>query len=1010
MQKVRHLQQDINFSYKLNTSKLLQRYYKIWLFYVLLLIIYTGCAYPYNTPQARKARQAQRIAKQQKPTAQDSIPAIANIDSILSNVATLEDSTKIIITKDSTTSISADTTSTDPNQTTISTDSIGKKPVVIIPKTDSTFQPLLDSSNIDSTVVSDSILTDSLAPLDSLILDSLSSAKVDSNPQFIFMSPDSLNVPVQYTAKDSMIYDVIARRVYLYGKAEVVFERYNLSAGHIIFDFATNLATATGIKDSTGKMSQFPIFDDKSQKFESRKIIFNFKTKKGKVFDASLEQGNAYLLSKATKFISGGDTSSTNDILYSQGCLYTSCDHKIPHFGIRATKAKIIPNKLLVFGPSFLEIMGTPTPIVLPFGFFPITKDRRSGLILSTDFDFSPQWGPGLRGIGFYLGLSKYWDLSVTSDLYVRGSYRLHLDSRYSKRYKYNGSVSINFSNQVQDEKNTPDYELRRDFNIQWIHSQDQKAHPSQSFTTNINFGTASYFKNNSLNVDDILQSTMTSSVSYNKRFVGTPFSLSARMNVSQNTANRRMTITLPQLDLRMNQIFPFKRQKAVGKSRWYERIGLSYNASFRNSGSTIDTVLFQPGGIQEFLDNMEYDIQHSPNLSMSFKVLKYINVQPSIRYTGRVYFYANDQYLDPTPVIDTTNGDTTAYGTIITKREYGLHTVHDFGASLNLNTQIFATGTFNLGALNKIRGVFRPNVGFTWKPDYTTDNWGFYDSVQVDTRYYDDYTRYSRFRSHPTGEQQAAITFSLSGRFDARMKKGKRDTTSKDPYKKVVLLNNISLSGNYNFMADSLHLSTFNFSANTTLFQHIGVTFSAVFDPYVADIDNNRRLNTFEWTKNKRLVRLTTASLTLSTRLTPQMIEGVFKGKKQQNNNNKTKSNKQAFQLFQAIGINYNLRIQQQYFEGVDSIVVASNELSFSGGINLSKGWEIRVGRIGYDFSRQALTFPDFTFSRNLHCWQMGLNWQPQRETWNFYIRVNPSSPLGFINIPQRKQPNNLF
>lgn len=990
---------------------MLQRYYKIWLFYIVLLIIYTGCAYPYNTKQAQKARQAQRLAqKQKKTTVQDTIPAIANIDSILSNIPTTVDSIKSTIA-DSTIVVVIDSTSKDSVPTIILKDSINKKPVITIPEVDSINQPLEDSLTIDSSTVVDSFATDSLPPLDSLTVDSFSAVVLDSNSNvpLIVMSPDSLNVAVQYAAKDSMVYDVIARRVYLYGEAEVVFERYNLSAGHIIFDFATNLATATGIKDSTGKMSQFPVFDDKSQKFESRKIIFNFKTKKGKVFDASLEQGNAYLLSKATKFISGGDTTSVNDILYSQGCLYTSCDHKIPHFGIRTTKAKIIPNKLLVFGPSFLEIMGTPTPIILPFGFFPITKDRRSGLILSTDFDFSPQWGPGLRGIGFYLGLSKYWDLSVTSDLYVRGSYRLHVDSRYRKKYKYNGNISINFSSQVQDEKGTPDYELRRDFNIRWVHTQDQKAHPSQTFSTNINFGTASYFKNNSLNVNDVLQSTLTSSISYNKRFVGTPFSLSARMNVSQNTANRRMTITLPQLDLRMNQIFPFKRQKAVGKSKWYERIGLSYNMSARNSGSTIDTVLFQPGGIQDFLDNMDYDIRHSPNLSMSFKLFEYINIQPSVRYTGYWYFYANDQYLDPTPVIDTTTGDTTAFGTVVTNRNYGFYTVHDFGASINMNTQIFATGTFNIGPLNKIRGVFRPNIGFTWKPDYTTDNWGFYDSVQVDTRYYDDYTRYSRFRSHPTGEQQAAITFSLAGRFDARMHKSKRDTVSQEPYKKVVLLNNVSISGNYNFMADSLRLSTINFSANTTLFKYIGVTFSAVFDPYTADIDNNRRLAVFEWTKNKRLARLTTANLNISTRLSPQIIESIFKGKKQQNSTT-PKKNKQAFQLIQSVGINYNLRIQQQYFEGVDSMVIASNEISFSGGINLSKGWQIQVGRIGYDFSRQALTFPDFTFSRNLHCWQMGLNWQPQRETWNFYIRVNPSSPLGFINIPQRKQPNNLF
>jgi len=947
---------------------------------LLLLLGQSACRYPYYTPQAKKARKALKAEKKARKAAAAQLPA-----------------------SDSTTTASDEGLDQLPSTDPKARGGQKKETDKLVNATEQDDLPAIDSSQL------------ALVAIDSSGQDSLLLAKSDSLPPIVF-NPDSLDSPVQYDAKDSTIYDLMNQKIYLYGSAEINYGRYQLKAGYIEVDFLTSIATAQGFPDSTAPsgIREMPYFSDGNQKFEAKKIMYNFKTKKGKVFDTSTEQGDGYFLSKATKFISkSGDSTASSDVLYAGGCTYTTCDHKHPHFGLRSSRAKVIPGKLIVVGPSFIEIMGSPTPLALPFGFFPITNSRKSGLILSTNIDFSPNWGAGIREIGYYQVISDQMDLKLTGDFYTRGTFRVNLESNYKMRYKASGGLRISYARTVEDEPGTPDYSLLKDFNISWTHQQDAKAHPSQSFAASVNLGTSDYFRNTEPSANLTLQSTLQSSISYSKRFLGTPFSLAIAARHSQNTSSNTMNITAPQTTLTMNQIYPFQRKVQVGKQRWYERIGFSYSATANNSFQIADSLLFSADGLAEAMEEAKYSVVHSPRVNLSLKLFKYINIQPNISYQESWYFYANEQSFDPTLVItaDTTFDDDdptvisdieldTTFGTLNEFRDYGFNAVRNFSAGVNMSTQLFATGTYNIGRLEKVRAVIRPNVGLNWRPDYQSDFWGYYGSVQTDSRYPDELTTYRRFDAVPSGGEQALLTYSLNSRIEGKLKRSRRDT-SKQQNNKFPILNNLNVSGNYNFAADSLRWSTISLNANTTLFKMVNATFSMVFDPYIADQNTNTRLNTLEWTKNGRLARFTSGALALSTQINPNSLKQLFSDPYR--SKSKKEEEAKSFDILQQLSLNYNLRFSRAYIEGVDSLQFTANEISMSGAFRLSKNWDIRIYRMGYDFDKKRITYPDFGFSRSLHCWEMGMRWQPEQRTWNFFVQVRPGS-LGFLKLPVNK------
>ena len=945
----------------------------------LVAVLYSSCRYPYNTPQAKSFRKAQKAEKK----LQNSLSQKEKNNTVDSTVVALDS-----ITNDSIRTISK-------------TDKMGGDKSIV-----------KDSTSQDSTLVN-AIVNDST------IVDSTLIEKDTALVQSAVFSKDSLQSPVNYSAKDSMIYDLVNKKVFLYGDAKVTYGTYNIDAAYIILDMANSTATAEGFIDSSGRERGRPKFKDGTQEFESTKIVYNFKSGKGKVYETTTKQLDGYFVSESTKFVSNKSEGEDETTLYSENCLFTTCDRRHAHFGIRTTKAKIVPNKVAVLGPSYLEIMGLPTPIILPFAFFPMKKkpDQRSGFIFSTNLEFSQAFGPGIRGVGYYWALSDYVDLALTTDLYMRGSFRLNAVANYNKKYKYKGSFALGYSRLKFDA--IPNDEIRQDFNVRWEYTQDNKAHPSQSFNASVNFGTSDFYRNTTNAASQVLQGQFNSNISYTKRFVGTPFTLALSASHTQSVQTRIMTITAPKVDLRMNQIFPFKRKKAVGLPRWYENVAVGYNMNFQNRGSIVDSVLFAPNGLQKFIDTMEYQVVHKPTVTMNFKLFKLINIQPNIQYSEYWFFKSLDRRFDPNLVVNETpiigsQGDTTGirrdtlFGQVITEENKGFYAVRDLSAGISANTQIFAFNNFSIGRLHRMMALFRPDVGFKWRPDYQDDFWGYYNNIQTDTRYPDRYNKYSRFTYAPSGGKSSLLTYGLSGRVEGKWRKSTVDTTG-EKYQNIVLINNWTINGDYNMAVDSFRWSTVNMGANTIILKKINVQWAATFDPYTADIETNQRVNITEWAANKRLLRLTSNRINVSSTFTGNDLRTWFTSKeKRKNQLELTEQQKRSApkkEFLQSLSINYNLSMSKYFANGKDTTAFTTNEINIAGIFNLSQSWAFRIGRVGYDITRQRITYPDFTLTRDLHCWEMGINWQPapERRTWAFYLRVKPSS-LGFINVPARK------
>lgn len=849
------------------------------------------------------------------------------------------------------------------------------------------------------------------------------------------MSEDSIDFPVQYAAVDSMISDFTNQQVHLYGQAEVTYTTITLKAGYIVLDYETNIVTASARLDSAGRRVELPEFSDGDQTFTADSMRYNFDTQKGIVYDVSSQYEDVTVRGARTKFVSAdekepttpADTSSkADDILYSQNAIFTTCTHKDPHFGIRSKKQKVIPDKLVVVGPSNLEIMGVPTPLWLPFGFFPIAKGRRTGLIFPRDYEYSPSLGFGIRDIGWFFPLGEHFNLSLTANIYLKGTWGLNAYSQYRKRYKYNGSLRLGFdSRRIENAEGV--IAPRRSFSINWSHNQDRSAHPTVNFGGSINIQTNGFDRTVNNDANSVLNGTLNSNFRFEKRWTDKPFNFSAAFNHTQNTNTRQMTINFPTLNFQTQALYPFKRKVASGGQKWYETIVLRYRGEAKNRFTATDTTLFT----QQTLEDAQFGVQHDISTGLSFKLLKYFNLNPSFNYEE--VWYTKSQNIDfiPEPEIEvdtvynadssafTLDIDTLSQGFLDTMNVYGFQTFRQYNAALSLNTQIFGTLRFRKGWLRGLRHVVKPSVSLGFAPDYLNPDLGYYDFIPGDLNdpfNPDRQRRYGIFDGSiyggpPSSERQMALSYSINNIFEAKVF-SKKDSTEK----KVPLFNNFIINGSYNFAADSLKWSQISMGGTTRFFK--GATtfrFNARFDPYVTDAEG-RRINRTAFRETGALVRFVGASAALNTRLTVSKIRALFQGKEeevvedvQEERQRRREERAQAratgstdfLSLFENFSINHNLTMRWTNDDPRrDPFEVTVNTINIQGRIPLTKYWDINIGSFGYDFKRKDLTYPFVGFSRDLHCWEMGMNWAPNRNTYQFFIRVKPGS-LDFLKIP---------
>lgn len=874
----------------------------------------------------------------------------------------------------------------------------------------------------------DSLRQDSISPDTTLLLsiDSLSGlSPADTLPLApdslsiglgqITYSQDSLDAPVDYSAVDSMIYDISGQKIHLYGGAQVTYTTIKLKADYIEFDWATSIVAASGLPDSLGRTVGKPEFSDGDQVFEADSMRYNFQTRRGMVYDVKTAQNDVIVHSQRSKFISGqkveGDTIKANDIIFSEDALFTTCQHEHPHFGIHSRKQKVIANKLVVVGPSNLEIMNVPTPLWLPFGFFPISKGRSTGLLFPRDYEYSPQWGFGLRDIGWFFPLGEYFNLSVTANVYVKGTWGVNAYSQYRKRYKYNGSFRIGYDVR-RSEDNEGNISRPTSFGISLTHNQDRAAHPTNTFGGSINIQTNKFQSRVYNDAQNVLQNQLNSNFSFVKNWQDKPLTLNVGLTHSQNTQSSRVTINFPNVQFLTQTLYPFRRKERVGSEKWYETITLRYTGEARNRFEAADTTLFS----RKTLQDAQFGVKHTAASGTSFKLFKYFNLNPGVNYEEVWYLKSLRKDFIPGLEIDTiennagTTFDTIRYGVVNDTIIPGFQSYRKFNANLTLNTQIFGTLLFKKGWLRGVRHLAKPSISLVYSPDYQDPDLGYIRTVQ-DERDPDLFSEYSIFDGSifggpPRSGRQMGLSYSLNNIFEAKYY-SKKDSIEK----KLKLFDNIIVSGNYNFAADSLKWSPVSMGGTTRFFKGITtLSARAVFDPYVVD-ENGRRIDRTVWRDRGAFLRFDQANANIATRLTVGKIRAIFQGKEEEvvedleeeAIRSREDRNKETdfLSLFENFNISHNIVMNwSRKPDGRDTFMISTHTVNMQGNIRLTDNWSVNVGNFGYDFARKGLSYPSIGFQRDLHCWEMSMSWQPTRGTYSFSIRVKPGT-LDFLKIP---------
>lgn len=820
--------------------------------------------------------------------------------------------------------------------------------------------PLPDSTN--AAPVADIVSTPdtALAPSDSLNIE---------NPK----KREPLESEVHYVARDSIRFDVKEGKVYLYGEAKINYEAIEVTAEHIEIDKATKEVYAVGVPDSTGKVVGHPKFKEKDQAFDAKTMRYNFNTKKGRITDVVTKQGEGNIRGKAVKKME-------ENYYYIRDGGYTTCDAEDPHFMIASRKLKVMPGKSVVSGPAYLQFEGIPTPLVIPFGFFPNQEGRRNGILLP-EYGESPTLGFFFRGMGYYLHFKDKVDLAVRGDIYTGGSYGISLASNYKVRYRYNGNIEFTHNSVRGQDPEYPDFSVQNNFFIKWRHQQDPKARPSTTFNANVNAGTSTNFSNGlTSSQSDFLTNTFASSIAFSKQWMGTPFSLNLNMAHSQNTLTKQVEVNFPQIAFNMQRIYPFKRKNQVGAQRWYEKIGVSYSLRAENRVSTIDSLFFT----RSTLGKMRNGISHTIPVSTNIKLFRYFTLNPNITYNERWFFQRTNRYWDndlQALVVDTATG---------------FFANRDVSASLNMTTNVYGLVQFKKGALRGIRHVLTPSVGFTYRPKMGSDVGGFVGANGEAGRYNPD--ELSLFGTSPL-TNTGNITYSLSNTLEIKVR-SKKDTIT--GFKKVKILEAFNISGAYNVFADSLNLSDIQINARTRLLDRINVNANINLSPYYID-SVGRRFNRWAVNETGELLQLTNASVAVSfninskgnrrpkqsTRGTPEELAMI----------NANPGYYIDFTIPWNLVVNYNLNINP-----LNELRPLTQAFQFSGDFSLTPKWKIGFSS-GYDFVQNDLTMTSLSIYRDLHCWQFNMTWVPfgPMANWNFTLQVK-SSMLQDLKLARRK------
>ena len=825
--------------------------------------------------------------------------------------------------------------------------------------------------------------------------DSLFNPTLTGEDQRVSISKDSLDAIINYGAQDTQWYDHKTRSMHLFGDAYVNYEKMKLTAGYIIFDMENNIASAFSIKDENGLVTQLPTFDDGERTFTYDQLKYNFKNKKGIVYDAITTESGLFVHGSKTKYVSSEqDTVYGQDIVYNKDAVITSCNHPNPHFGIRARKMKVVTNRVAVVGPSNLELAGIPTPLWLPFGFFPLTDGESSGFIFPDDYRYSPERGFGFEGMGWYFPLNDFVNLIVKGDYYTNGTHGIELTSSYKKKYKYSGNATLRYSN-IFTENNEAFLLGDKSFAVGLTHNQDAKAHPYIKIGGSVNFQVNSYSATLYNDANSVLNNVYTSNFSFSHSLPRTPFTFSTAFRHRQNTVDQTIDVTLPDIQLRMNTIYPFKRKNASGSDeRWYEKINLKYDSEFKNFVASTDSTIFT----EVVWEEMRSGIGNSASAGASFKVLKYFSINPSANINGDVVFQK---------VVKDAEIDTAGTVTINTNYVDGIESYFDWDLGTSINTQIFASLPATKGWFRGYRHTIKPSVNLRYAPDTRTA----YEQTLITGVNPDDFTTYSPFEraaiSVPSlQDRQGRIDMNIGGVVEMKYY-SKKDSTEK----KIKLLDNLNFSSGYNMAVDSFQFNKATIRGTSRMFKGL-TTFSFGFglDPYKETVDG--RIDEFVSLNNQFIpLRMDDAFFKLTTSLRVKQVLDYFRNKNEGENEesrptgrpSSSRESKQENEPLsiaswvESLRIDHDVQYNIETTNGERISSLRANTLRLSGQIPLTKNWDLNIGNISYDFKNSKLVYPTFGLSRNLHCWKMNFSWAPSRGTYSFFIGV-ANANLNFL------------
>ncbi|MFM7672650.1 MAG: putative LPS assembly protein LptD [Bacteroidota bacterium] len=802
------------------------------------------------------------------------------------------------------------------------------------------------------------------------------------------ISKDTLDAPLKYQAADSAVILVPAKRILLYGKTQTTYKDIQLTAPNVELDQSRQLVIATNTKDSAGQVLETAHFKSGESEFSSDTILYNFQTQVGLTKNTYSQQGEILVIGELAKKVNENTT-------FIQRARFTTCLLDEPHFAFVTPKMKVINQKLAVSGPAHPEFEGVPVPIYLPFGFYPLSQGRHSGL-LPPQFTSNEKWGLGLEGLGYYKVLNEYWDAKIYGNIYSYGGWSVNLNPTYRKRYRYSGNLNISVQTTKLNFKGDPDYLKNKSLFLTWSHNVDSRARPGTSFSASVNAGSTRFNQLVPNNAQLNFQNQMGSSITYSKSWAGKPYNLTMSANHNQNNRTRLINLSLPDVGFTVNTLYPFQKKESAGTAKWYEKLGVGYNGNFRNQVSFYDSAF----SLKRLIDTLQWGAQHNFPITLALPPILggVVIVSPSVSYSQ---IWIAQQFRRKW------NSALQKVDTIITK---GFYQDHQASFSLGFNTALFGTYQFKKSRVMAIRHVVRPTVSLNYRPNLSKNN--FY----TDTIYPGVTGRFSVFEGALYSGFSEGRTGGFGFQFDnnLEMKWRSRKDTGEMAIKKVKLIDGFGFTTGYNFLRDSMKLEPFNLYFRTTLFDKISITANSLLDPYQTN-ERGFPINRYAWQGGKfKLGRLTYGSISMSTsfkskpkddkkeqkrsqQFEQMMQDPNLKGQQQQlmdfmqQNPGQFVDFNIPWQLSFGYSLNFSNRIKPDY-SGYSTEV--NSNLNFSGSFNLTSKWNVSANGY-YDVSSSKLQTFQMSVNREMHCWQLSINVTPVGLFRSFNFSISPKASM---------------